>query len=345
MSTFTSLRQKYADFAVPTYKITSDGKELSKSEFILDNIQVDNCMGQTAGACRFSLYQVYEHGSRQFSSSALGYLTPGSQISVSLGYGSSVCEVFTGYVDELGMRFDKEMICLSASCLDARALMRDGTFYVSLKDKSVEDAVTAILNRYSPLISSKDVTLAALEKDGNPTQAGSDLDYVQDAADNRGLYFYIECGKAYITKAQDTVCLEYDWTECEMEFAMRYLERTIIGTGYNFAAMEPISAQKEAKAAKQKSLLTVNQTVALPSYWSGDAGTAVVTAMAEVAKRETLSGTITCRGIPEPKLGQKVKVNKFPLSSFGAGDSFAIVSVCHRLNSDDGYVTEIGIGG
>lgn len=345
MSQFASLQQKYGDFAVPAYKIVSAGTELSKSEYILDHIVVDNGMGKTAGACRFSLYQVYEHGSRQFSGSALNKLTPGNQISVSLGYGSSVSEVFTGYIDELKMQYDRDTICLSAGCMDARALMRDGAAYSALKEKSTEDAVSAILDRYSPLISSRDITISTLEKNVYPTQTGSDLDYVQDAADKRGMYFYLECGKAFIAEAIDTICVEFDWTQFDMEFSMRYLERKICGLGYDYAAMEPFSVEKEAKAKKQTSLLTVTQTVPLPPHSLGDAGTAVITALANTAKRETVSGTITCRGIPEPKLGQKLKINKFPLASFGAGDSFTVLSVRHRLDSDNGYLTEIGIGG
>lgn len=346
MSSFSDLQKKYGDFSVPAYKITSDGKELPRSEFIIDEITVDNCMGETAGACRFSLSNVYERGSRQFSSSALSKLTPGSKISVSLGYGSSLTEVFTGYIDELKLRFNEEEIVLAAFCLDARALMRAGAFFASHKDKSLQDIAGAVLDKYSPLISAKDVALASLEKEVNLTQAGSDLSFIQQAARLRGLYFFVDKGKAFIAKADDTVCVEFDWEHFNMEFGIRYLDLKLQGKGYDHEKMEPISAEKTVKQkAKQASLLTVSEVVPLAAHYPGDAGKAVIEAMASTALRESISGFITCRGIPEPKLGQKIKINKFPFAALSTGDIFTIISVRHHLSGAEGFYTEIGIEG
>lgn len=346
MSSYSALQKKYGDFSVPAYKITSGGKELLHSEFIIDDITVDNSMGETAGACRFSLSNVYERGSRQFSSSALDKLKPGSKISMSLGYGSALTEVFTGYVDELKLSFNDEEIVLTALCLDARALMRTGVFFAAHKDKSIQDIAGGVLDKYSALISAKDVTLAPLEKEVNLTQAGSDLSFIQQAAQLRGLYFFIEKGKAYVSKADATVCVEFDWEQFSMEFGIRYLDMKLQGKGYDFDKMAPISVEKQVKQkAKQASLLTVSQVVPLTAHHSGDAGKAMIEAKAGVALREAMSGVITCRGIPEPKLGQKIKINKFPFAALSTGDSFTVISICHKLSTADGFYTEIGIEG
>jgi hypothetical protein len=285
---------------------------------------------------------VYERGSGRFSPAALDKLAPGKQISVSLGSGSSFSEVFTGYIDELGMRYDAEAVCLRATCLDARALMREGACDTAARGQSIGDVAGAILGRYSPLISKKTLTLTPWEKDVNLTQSGSDLDYIADAALLRGKYFYIDCGSAYIGDAQSTVCLELDWGQCEMEFGLRHLQRKFVGMGYDYASMETFKA--EVEVVGKQSLLSVTKAIQLPRQLLGDAGKDAVTAAADAAKRECITGTITCRGIPQPKLGQKVKINKFPLASLG-GDSFTVVSVRHRMNSADGFSTEIGIGG
>lgn len=341
MSKYSALRAQYANFTVPACKITFDGSELSGALF--DGITADNSMGKTAGACRFTVHNVYEHGSGTFSSDAMSKLKPGGQVSVSLGYGSSLTQVFTGYIDELGLRYGEEDICLSVICLDARALMRHGSQYAAVKGKTAQKIAEELLDLYSPLVSGKKITLSALEKEVNITRAGGDLDYVQSAADLRGQYFFIDCGEAYIGGAKETVCVEFEWPDIEIDFNARYLDCKITGAGYDYPNMEAFSAQKDAKGVK-KNLLTVARTIALPPHLLGDAGTAVVAAAANSAKREAAEGTIYCRGIPEPKLGEKVKIAKFPFETL-AGDTFPVVSVHHRMNSEDGFVTEIGIGG
>ncbi|MDR1735339.1 MAG: hypothetical protein LBR85_00515 [Oscillospiraceae bacterium] len=343
MSKYSDLRTAYGGFTVPAYKVFGAGSELSRSEFMIDGITVDNGMGKTAGACAFTVHDVYEHGSGQFSQTALDKLKPGSRISLSLGYGSSVSEVFSGYVDELAMRFDGENICLSAVCLDARALMRLGARYTAAKGKTVQNIAESLLDLYSPLVSAKEVTLAALEKEVCVTQAGGDLDFIQDAADLRGHYFYIDCGKAYVGGAKDTVCVEFDWPDTELELGARYVDLKITGMGYDHAKMEEFSSQKDAKGT-QKNLLAVTRIIPLPPHLLGDAGKAVVAAAADAAKREAVAGRVYCRGIPEVKLGQKIKINKCPFAAL-TGDRFTVVSVHHRMNSEDGFVTEIGIGG
>ncbi len=341
MSKYSVLRTQYSDFAVPAYTIKIDDAEIT--DFLIDDIEVDNGMGTTAGACRFTAHDIYEHGSGSFSAGALTNLKPGGQISVSLGYGSSVSEVFSGYIDELGMSFSEENISLSAVCLDARALMRDGSAYMAAKEKTTKTVVEDIMDEYRPLISSKSVTLAELENEVNITQAGGDLEYVQNAADLRGHYFFIDCGSAYIGDEKPSVCVEFDWPDIMMDFSARYVDVTVIGMGYDHAKMEAFSAESNAKGT-QKDLLTVKKAIQLPPHLLGDSGTAVVTAATKAAKRVASSGIIICRGIPEPKLGEKVKINSFPLASI-SGSSFCVTSICHRMSSEDGYTTEIGIGG
>jgi hypothetical protein len=301
-------------------------------------------MGKTSGACRFSVHQAYEYGARRFCPSVLERLKPGGQISVSLGYGSCFGKVFTGYIDELGMRYNGEELCLNAVCLDARALMRDGACYHVAAGKSDDAMAGGILDKYSPLITEKSLMLPALGTGVNLTQPGSDLDYICGAAELRGKYFFIECGKAVIGDADNTVCVEFDWPDCEIELGARYLERKIIGAGYDYRDMQAFSDEKEIKANKQEALLTVIQNMQLPPHLLGDAGKSIVAAKINIAERQTVRGTVFCRGIPEPKMGQKVKINKFPFSSF-SGCVFTVISIRHRMDVANGYSTEIGIEG
>jgi phage protein D len=337
---------KYNDFAVPAFKVTCGGGELKHSEFSFTEIAADNSVGKTAGAARFTLTDVYERESRQFDADALKKLTPGTKVSIALGYGSDTTEVFTGYIDELKTRFDTEHMSLTALCLDARGLMREGSAFASVKDKKMQDAVTVILDRYKPLISSKDIKLEALEQDVNITQTDGDLDFVYNAAEARGLMFFIDCGKAVIGEAGDRVCAEFDWEQFEMDFSVRYLDEKLTAYGYDAQKMEPFSAEAKAKqSAKQESLLTVERALRLPRYIGADAAKKHIEALSKARVAAATVGTLICVGLPEVKIGQKVKINKFPLSAIGAGANLTVVSFSHRLDRERGFTTEIGVEG
>jgi phage protein D len=341
------LEVKYSGFTVPAYKITADGTELSNPEFIIDDISVDLSMRDVAGACRFSVYYVYEPGSRKVDAAALSSLKPGVKVAVSLGYGSSLTEVFTGYICELKLTSAGGNTFLTVCCLDARGLMRDGSVYAMYKDKKMKDIAEAILDSYSPLISSKDVTLAALEQNVYIAHGTDDLDFICSAAKARGAYFYIDCGKAVIGAADSTVCIEFEWEQLDMDFSVKYLDTAFTGRGYNHSTMEEFSATAAAKqSAEQSTLITVSSTARLEPYLYGDSAKTITDSKAAVAKREAISGKIFCQGIPEPKLGQKVRINNFPMAAAAGNVSkFTVISVKHSMETSAGYVTEIGIEG
>ncbi|MDR2356319.1 MAG: hypothetical protein LBE16_09045 [Clostridiales Family XIII bacterium] len=345
MSTYDALRKRYDGFAVPAFKITCGGSELKRSAFTFSEIAVDVGMGATAGAARFTLTDVYERGSRRFAPDALKSLVPGKKVSVALGYGSDTTEVFTGYIDELKTRFDEEMT-LTALCLDARGLMRSGSAYAAMKDKKIQDAVAAVLDRYAALVTAKDVKLDAWEQEVNLTQAGTDLDYIIEAAEARGLFLRIDKGKAIIGPAQDTVCIEFDWEQFAMEFSVRYLDEKLTAYGYDAQKMEAFTAEAKAKqAAKQEALLTVRSALRLSRRYTGDTAKKHAEALGKTKTGAALFGKISCVGLPEALVGQKVKINKFPLTALGVPDKLIVTAVSHRIERESGFMTEIEVSG
>jgi hypothetical protein len=361
--TFTSLQARYENFTVPAYQITAGGTELSSALFTVDDVSVDLSMGETSSACRFSLYYVYEPGSRSLNEAALSHLKPGTQIQVKLGYGSDLSEVFTGYVSELNFtagdgglrtadednvsnRFGAEDIRLTAYCLDARTFMRGAASLEAYKGKAAADAAALIFAKYKPLITSTDINLEALETEISILQQSEDLTFICEAAKTRGAYFFIDCGKAVINKATDTVCVEFDWEQISVDFSVRYLNTTFVGKGYDHGKMKLFTTEIPAKqTVSQAKLLTLVRVEELPRYLLGDSGKTVIKAKAETAVREAVFGTIFCTGITEPRLAQKVKINNFPMTAAGAADTFTVISLKHMLNSRDGFLTEIGIEG
>jgi phage protein D len=345
MSKFSSLAKKYDNFSIPAYKIICGGAELKRSEFTFTEIYVDNCIGKTAGAARFSIADIYEHGSRNFSAKALKSLTPGTEISIELGYGSNTTEVFTGYIDELIVRYDTEMT-LTALCLDARALMRNGIDFLMHKDKKIQDVVSDILGKYKPLVSSCEVKLDSLEQNVNISQSLQDLDFIIRAGENRGLDFYIDCGKAYLSPPANKTCVDFDWEEFTLDFSIRYLDEKITAYGYDSEQMKPFSAMNSYKQkAKSEKLLTVEKSERLPHYISSESAGKYVKAISDRRIKSAICGTLHCIGLPEIKLGQNVKINKFPLTALSVPDTLQIIAISHRFDTDAGFKSEISVEG
>ena len=346
MSSYESLTKKYNGFDVPAFKIICGESELKQSEFSFTEIAVDVGMGQTAGAARFTLTNVYERGSRQFAANALKALVPGQKVSVALGYGSSTSEVFSGYIDELKTRFTGEEMILTALCLDARGLMRSGSAYMAVKDKKMQDVVTAIFDRYAALVTEKDIKLEAWEKEVNITQDGGDLAFVAEAAETRGLFFYIDKGTAVIGPAQDKICIEFDWEQFAMDFSIHYLDEKLTVYGYDAQEMAPYTAEvKPQQTAKQEKLLTVEHALHLPHWYAADTAKKHIEALSKAKMGTALSGKIFCVGIPEAVIGQMVKINKFPLTTLGISNKLTITAVSHKLDKYSGFRTEIEVGG
>jgi len=347
MSTFSSLKTKYGDFLVPDWEIKTGGTVLSTDTCALYEILTENSAGTAAAACRFTLGALYNPESREFSSAVLGAIKPGAKAEISLGYADGgVSKVFSGYISELQVNYSADEITLSGFCLDGRALMKGGSAYKAVKDKKIDDAVKAVLGKYSSVITSTDITLAAWEENCNITQAGDDLSYVAQAAESRGSYFFIDCGKARIDDGKTDVCAEFTWEDCEARINVKYLDTGYKAGGYDPAQMTPFTKTAKTKAAAtQSTLMTTEKVILTPPYLSADSAESYMKALVKAAERSAVFGRLYCEGLPDVKIGKRVKIKKMPLGTAGVGEEFTVVSVKHSLTADEGFTTEIGIEG
>ncbi|MDR0350665.1 MAG: hypothetical protein LBH64_03840 [Coriobacteriales bacterium] len=348
MSSFASLAKTYSGFSVPTYQVSVEGTEIQPTMARMASIRVDLSMGAVASACRFVLYGIYDRESRSVSSKLLKLLKPGARLAVSLGYVSTVTEVFTGYIAAVTLHYDldEQGVRLEVTGLDARALMK-GSYARSLeKGKTTKTLIEAALKNYSPVVSSVDVKLDELTDKIHLAQDGDDLDFVCEAARLRGLYFYIDCGLAYLGKAKDTVSIAFDWEQCGANLTLNYLNTEHIVQGYNYDEMTPFTARASAKGlVVQSNSVQTKSVLPLAAYYAGDGARAIVAAAAASDVRASVGGMMNCAGIPEPKLGHKLKLNKSPLASAGMGESFVITTIHHDMDDENGYQTTIGFEG
>lgn len=331
--------------AVPAYQIKAGNTELTKAEYAVSDISVDLSVGETCGACRFTLGHVYERGARKIQASMLDALKPGTLLSISLGYDSRYVPVFSGYVHELKLRFDGDEPEVIVFGLDARGLMRENTRGLIYKEKTISQIVNAILDDYATLITSRTVNMADWEQEAAIAQQEDDLSFLLNAAAGRGLLLYMANNQFVMDKPSSTVCAELDWEGRRTEFSLRYLDTSFTGIGCDPATAERFSAVKTAKAiTEQAGLLTIKKHAPLASYHASQAAE-VMNALAETAAQEAFFGHISGRGVPGAAVGQKVKINHFPLTALKTGDTFTVVSVGHRLDGTRGFTTEIGITG
>jgi hypothetical protein len=349
MSQYASLENKYDGFTVPVYRVSANGLELKPTMADVASIRVDLSMGDVASACRFTLYDIYDRESRAVSDAVLKALKPGAALKVDLGYMSNPTQVFTGFVAETSLHYDNDEdgVYLQVTGLDARALMKDSYTLAMSKGKTIKALLEGALTNYQPLISATEVKVDDLTtSDVYLAQAGDDLEFVCKAAQLRGLYFYIDCGAAYVGAAKTDVSIEFNWEQCTADLSLRYLNREYTAQGYHHDTMEAFTATAAAKGlAAQVASAKPKTVLPLASYYANDAATAIAKAASLSDKRASVGGTLTCAGIPEPRIGQKLKLNKSPLASTGMGDSFLITAIHHDMNEGSGYHTTIEFEG
>jgi phage protein D len=348
MSKFSSLNEKYGNFVAPVYSVLADGTEIKPDMASIASIRVDLSMGDVASACRFTLFGIYDRESRKVSDAVLKALKPGATLEISLGYISNPVKVFTGFVAETSLHYanDEEGVYLQVTGLDARALMKDSYTRTLSKDKTIKALLEGALKNYGPLIKKVEAQVDDLTSDIYLAQVSDDLEFVCNAARLRGLYFYIDCGTAYIGKAKSDVSIEFDWEQCVADLSLRYLEREYTAQGYDHGKMKEFTATAKAKGlAAQKSLVTLKTILPLPSCYTDDVAKTIAEAAALSDKRNSVGGELTCPGIPEPKIGQKLKLNKSPLASTGMGESFLITAIHHSMDDESGYHSTIEFAG
>ena len=346
MSKFGDLQKKYQAFIVPAIDVYIDGSKLTLDDYILVHIAVDLSIGETCNACHFSLANVYEHSTRKIAPALLDKLKPGAVLEISLGYSSALSRVFRGYIWETRLDFEEDNLGLAVYGLDARGLMRENQRRVIYREQKMSDIIGTILGDYTPLINAKTIKVDNLEQETNIVQEGDDLAFLQEAADKRGLLLYIDQDRFVMDKPTDTVCIEFDWDQCAVAFGIRYLDEKITVAGIDPVNTRGFLVTKPAKQkASSKSLVTTNRHIPLGAYLMGDSATKVADSQADTAVREALRGRLTCTGLPEAALGQKVKINNFPFTPLGTGNVFTVVEVNHRFDGEKGFVTKIGITG
>lgn len=188
--TYEDLKKQYDYFRMPIVKITVKGKDISadKAGLAISDIEVENTCGFEASIATFWIYNCYEDGSFQIDKK---YIAIGSCVSISIGYASSVREVFRGFISKVNFSFRQgEMPGVEVTAMDVKGIMMSGNYSRQLKATSWSDAVAEIMENtaYSKLQSSEiikklEISETPDKKDALEGLSGGLLDAVPGVSD------------------------------------------------------------------------------------------------------------------------------------------------------------------
>lgn len=344
--TYSDLVSRYGQFRVPACRIKLDGKELTGGAG-LEQISATLSM-EGASAVSFTLAGAYDLKKSGFKAEVKSQLKLGALVSLEMGYGSALTEIFKGYISGVGADFS-EAPTLSITAMDVRRLMMEGTSREEThKVTSCSAAFEEVMKRYKVLCSKLEVD-ATDEKDMTQiAQRTSDYQFVAETLTKKAnreffvvgdtAYF---CEKGKFKKSITTLT----WGESLLSFSRNSLYQNLKITviGFDPDNKEPVKAEvTETASDAQKAVGSQHETVITdPDAKEEAKAKKRAEKEAEERKRKAQSGTVTCIGLPELVPGRFVTLKGLDSD---LNNDYYIREVRHELNSG-GFSTTLEIGG
>lgn len=148
---YEKLKSEYMYFENPVAIISVEGNEISQSKTGLQigNIEVESSSGYEAGIASFVLYGCYDSQSCAFNYSMIKkYVMIGAQVSVYMGYGTVVKEVFCGFISQVNFFFQaQEIPGVRVTCMDIKGMMMSNCYSRQMTSQCYSDAVKAIFDQ------------------------------------------------------------------------------------------------------------------------------------------------------------------------------------------------------
>jgi len=345
LSSFSELTETYKQFAVPAIAVKVSGASGSPRDITntagITSLSLDLSTGSTASACRFDMTNVYTHK----NSKVEPYVKLGEIVRVSVGYGSVLKPLFTGYIDNISYSLNDGGQSISVSCLDARGLMKGNCSVIQAKDKKIAEVLGEMLDKYAPLVGSKSLDLDDIAEDAELLLDKNDLAIITKFAESRKAIFLMQNDKATIHKNTSEVCVSFDWSAgiSACDVAMSFLEKKLkakVRDAQNPDTSITLDVSVEQPGTQESPLQTPIEHTFKSKEKEETSANLYLEALASQQKRGTQSGTITCIGLPELEPGKMLSINSFPLESITNRTEYYISAVNHSL-SDSGFTTTV----
>lgn len=371
---YQNLKKQYENFSHPIALLEINGTDISKDKagFGVSDIEVEMTCGFEASMVTFWIFGCYDKNTSEFCFESLKkYIFMGSSLRLCLGYGSSVREVFRGFIARVNYVFrEEDMPGVEVTAMDVKGIMMAGSYAKQLKATSFSEGVKEILQNtaYMKLKSSQIITGMNINDTPDKMQATgadqsgkknertiemvgeSDYEFVVKAAKKYNYEFFTVGGEVYFRKAKSNpeILMElgpgkglrsfevgYDMTGLVEEVEVRAMDA---GKGKTITASKRLQG-KVSQGNKAKPLLKNSQKVYIDPTVStkAEADYRAEYLMEEISYR---LGTLEAEfiGIPELTPGRFMK-----LTGLGTGPSntFYLHTVRHIMDSDRGYITKV----
>jgi len=220
------LQNKYEGFNYPLARVMvgdDNIEEDKKTPLVVTDLVVQVTSTFKASIAEFTLLQSYSQTSGEFYTKNLKkYISMGTGITIYLGHGSSMTEVFRGFISGVDFAFDSsypENSGIRITAMDIKGIMMANHYSKRLKANYYSDAVKEILNQqvYQNLKNNKGITSIAITDTPDKPKGGgggekpdirlemvseSDYDFVVKAAKRFNYEFFSIGGNVAFRKAK-----------------------------------------------------------------------------------------------------------------------------------------------
>lgn len=148
--TFEKLKKEYDNFTNPVVLVEVEGNPLNKSKakLYVGNVEIENTSGFEASIASFVIYGCYNRQTCAFEFKRIKkFVAIGSQVSISVGYGSVAKEVFCGFISQVNFFFqEEENPGVRVTCMDVKGIMMANCYSRQMTAMSYSDAVNEIFS-------------------------------------------------------------------------------------------------------------------------------------------------------------------------------------------------------
>ena len=372
---YEKLKEKYENFSHPLAQIVVNGNDVVDNPhgFQISDIEVEMTSGFEAAMATFWIYGCYDRTLSEFRFSDLKkYIFMGSSVIINLGYGIHLREIFRGFISRVNFSFQEgEMPGVEVTAMDIKGIMMAGTYSRQLESASFSKGVQEILEQTSSayeklksigVVTKLDITDTPDMEPGGSSQGNKATDksiemvcesyyeFVVKAAKKFNFEFFSIGGTVYFRKAKSNkeILLEAGPGEGLRSFDVGYDLTGIVGKvevrGMDVGKSKMISSSKKLQnkvsmGNKAKPLVTKAQKVYIDPTISSqkEAGYRAEYLMEDISYR---LGTLEAEfiGLPELTPGRFLKIKGLGMA---VSNTFYLVTVRHKMDSEKGYVTKI----
>lgn len=366
--TYEELSRKYGAFGQPGIHIICEGKSFDENEdgLIIGEAEIELTSGFEASQAVYRIFGCTDSTTGEFLFEKMKpYILLGSLVSVELGYGDELEEVFRGFIARVQFVSDEnEFPYTEVNVMDIKGVMMLFGRGGGLQSVNYGDAIKEILGaeiyrgmEEKGLLEKKRIS-AGPEKDAGQEQEEqklevlweSDYDFAVNGAKKYNYEFFTEPGAVIFRKAGEGAgeLLTLEPGRGIVSFSASYDIRGIVReieirgadseTGGLITAVKKCSG-KFSYGNRTESLLAHSRRVCLDASLSGKTEAAV---RADALAGQMASGfgrlECDCIGIPELKPGNYVALHGF---GQGADNKYYITQVRHILSEEQGYITRL----